>query len=116
MDHASRNHQVVAAAEGQLTELRLQHAFSVADENELVALPVAVEEIVFRLRLSEQSAQILIEHQRNAAQHDARSWRQAGCLEMAKLRVGTCIRLPDQVGQMAQRFDLGGLVKMIEQG
>src|SRR5260370_3217707 len=46
---AARNHQVVAAPEWQIAELRFEHAFAVPDIDELAALSVPVEEIVFTL-------------------------------------------------------------------
>ena len=88
MHDTARDHQIIAAQEAQVSELGFKHAGAVAHINQLVALPVAVEEIIFSLRLCEQRAQIVIEKQWNPVEHCAGRVRQTGRLEMPELRVG----------------------------
>jgi len=69
---APRNHEVVAAAERQVPERRLEHALAVADVHDLVALGVAVEQLVAARGLDERQRHVVVEQQRNAiARHAA---------------------------------------------
>ena len=115
VDDAARNHQVVAAPERQIAKLRFEHAFAVAHVNQLVALPVAIEKIVLGLWLDEQRADIVIEQQRNPVENRAARSRQARGLKVPELRAGLGASLPNQIRQMAQSFDLRGLIDVVEQ-
>ena len=60
MNHTPRNHQIIAAPEWQLTKLGFEHTLAVADVDQLISLSVAIEEIILRLRLNQQRADVIV--------------------------------------------------------
>ena len=101
MQDAARDDEVVALRERDLAELRLEHAARLADVDDLVALRVAVEEVVLAIGLHEQHRDVGVEEQRHAIERQAAARRELVRAEVAVPELPLGIALPLQVAQRA---------------
>ena len=115
VQHASRNHQVVAVLEGQLAQGRLEHAAALADIDHLVALGVAVEELVGAGRLHERHRDVGVEQQRNPVERQAAARPQLMGPEVPVPELPFGIGLPLQVAHRPHRLHRRGLVQVVQQ-
>src|SRR5262245_58029272 len=103
------DHHVVVAAEGQRPEDRLEDAGALLDEQDLVALAVAVEDVRALRRLADRDLDVAVPHQQPPAVHRvALRAERAGLREAADVGVGHPLRPLDRTAVEDVRNPAGG--------
>ena len=111
----ARDDEVITLPEREGAKLRVQNAGSVADVHDLVALRVAVEELVLAIRLHEEHRDVGVEEQRHTVQGDAAARRELVGAEVTVAELPVGVRLPVQIPHAPDGLDVRRLVHVIEQ-
>ncbi len=110
----ARDHDVVVPAVGQRAEHRLEHALALVDEDDLVALAVAVEVVGLRLRDADAHLDVGVVLQHAAAQHCVALGLEArGVGEPVHVRLGHPLLELDR-RELAHVLDAAGRPQVVE--
>ena len=115
VEDAARDHHVVAGAVAQLAERGLEHPVAFHDEDDLVALRVAVEDGVFLARPDERERDVGVEQQRHAVAHGARPGREPRGPEVPVPHHALGLGRPLERGQRPHALDGRGQPQVVEQ-
>ncbi len=115
MEDSPRDHEVVARAERDRAEDRLERALPFGDERHLVALRVAVERLFVPARIRDGQRHVRVEQERHAVEHQAGSGLRVLREEMPVAQQAFRFRLPLQAAQPLHVLHLRRGVQVVEQ-
>ena len=115
VQHPAGNDDVVARPVGEIAEGRLEDALALHHEDDLVALPVAVEERVLLPRARHRDRDVGVEEERHAVEHRARPGGEARGAEVPVAHHALRLRHPAESPDRPHALDRGGQAQVIEQ-
>ena len=115
VQHPAGDDDVVAGPVGKVAEGRLEDALALHHEDDLVALPVAVEERVLLARARHRDRDVGVEEERHAVEDRARPGGEARGAEVPVPHHALRLRHPAEAADRPHARDRGGQAQVIEQ-